>query len=290
MSTWEEYSSTGATASQVRHLIRAVVGLHATFKDEIWLWRGQADAAHGLVPAMHTRVLRSSEPQTEATVVRATKQLIQRARIAGIDVLDGVHLPDLALLAHLQHHGAATPLLDVSVDPLVALWMVAFADRHSPHARDDRPGYVFGIRRPPKSRWIDAFDSRRFAKVSQAGPSLHWFRAPDVSERLRIQRGSFLLAGFDTSKIGLTIDVGTSTPTGWLSKRIASLGAPGRPQKRETDVVAFKVAPSLKPVLREWLDERAGLTPEVVYPTPWHRPFLDEFCKSHGRLTRLALP
>src|SRR6266542_677990 len=35
--------------------------------------------------------------------------------------------------------------------------------------------------------------------------------------------------------------------------------------------------------LRRWLRERAGLTQEVIYPTPWHRPFLEEFCRAYGR-------
>lgn len=32
-------------------------------------------------------------------------------------------LPDLALLALLQHHRAATPLMDVTLDPIVGLYM-----------------------------------------------------------------------------------------------------------------------------------------------------------------------
>ena len=111
----------------------------------------------------------------------------------------------MALLAHLQHYGAATPLLDVSTDPLIALWMVAFANPADPAALDDRPGSLFVIRRPPRERWISALDARPYTTDQDAsgrtaptvaaslGDQVWWYRAPDVTERLRIQRGSGLL-------------------------------------------------------------------------------------------------
>src|SRR5439155_1336769 len=80
-------------------------------------------------PGMHSRV-RASMPRlalSEENVRWASAELIRVARANRLDRIEGLQLPDLALLAHLQHHGAATPLLDVTVDPLVALWMVAHA-------------------------------------------------------------------------------------------------------------------------------------------------------------------
>jgi hypothetical protein len=61
------------------------------------------------------------------------------------------------------------------------------------------------------------------------------------------------------------------------------LGKPGQPAKADSDVVAFRIRPALKPVLREWVSDRAGLSQQVIYPTPWHRPFLDQFCQAYGR-------
>jgi hypothetical protein len=113
-----------------RDALSAAMWLHATFADEIWLWRGQADGRYGIEPSIHSRVLAANDyPSTDLTVQRATVELIRVARKARLDRQGDTRLPDLALLAHLQHYGAATPLLDVTTDPLIALWMIAFAKR-----------------------------------------------------------------------------------------------------------------------------------------------------------------
>lgn len=290
MPSWESFPCPGGQpAAATRALLRAVMGLHSTYSDEIWLWRGQADAKHGLEPAIHTRLkMRGDASLSEANAVSATVQLLERARKAGLDELDGIRLPDLALLAHLQHHGAATPLMDVTVDPLVALWMVAFAGRAEPASLDDCGGLLFAIRRPPPKMWIDALDSRSIKSISDAvtQQGAVWYQAPDVSERLRIQRGSFVLAPLQVSlSPRATVSIGNLAPTkpGWLRRRIKRLGAAGGPELASSDVVVFKVNKALKSELRKWLGERAGLTPETVYPTPWHRPYLDEFCRAHRR-------
>lgn len=115
---------------KIRELLRAVFDLHAYYGSKsIWLWRGQADARHNLSPAMHTRILEQGLPLEDASVVQSTEQLLSDARAAGLDKHEGVRLPDMALLALLQHHGAATPLLDVSLDPLVALYMATVSPR-----------------------------------------------------------------------------------------------------------------------------------------------------------------
>src|SRR5690348_3834594 len=114
-----------ANAEQnARDVLSAAMWLHTTFKDEIWLWRGQARKVYGIEPGMHTRVLDASKefPRTETTVELATSNLLKTARSIALDRQGETVLPDLALLAHLQHYGAGTPLLDVSTDPLIALW------------------------------------------------------------------------------------------------------------------------------------------------------------------------
>lgn len=283
----------GDASTQVRRLVRAVFGLHSTFKDEVWLWRGEADAQHPLEPGMHTR-LRSSlnVPHTEASVVEASERLLGRAKAAALDRVDDVALPDLALLANLQHHGAATPLLDVTVDPLVALWMVANAAGDNVNGEDDRDGRLIAIRRPPPRRWLDAFDARAYVGAGSVSDGfttegVYWFRPPEISERLRIQRGSFLVgayndAGSDLTSLHLQVEPAPQDEN-WLADRIAQIGAQGRPRTAATDVAVFRVRASLKERVREWLEDRAGLSREVIYPTPWHRPHLEVFARTYGR-------
>lgn len=290
---WESWRPIGGSSDfQVRELLRAVMALHSTFSEEIWLWRGQSqwDFAN-LEPGMHSRVRNSPGLElNEKNVLWATNQLLDMTRSNGLDEVEGLRLPDLALLAHLQHHGAATPLLDVTVDPLVGLWMVAHASGTDPTADDDKDGALFGIRRPARARWLDPLESRPYWSETAgdiAGAlsiGVHWFKAPDISERLRIQRGSFLLGPL-TSKGNVTFPLTSysSAGAGWLRRRIAGLGQPGRPERPRTEVVVFRVGRGIKTSIRHWLQERAGLTQEVIYPTPWHRPFLEQFCRAYGR-------
>lgn len=297
--TWESWKPRGGPYSwQVRQLLRAVIGLHSTFTGEVWLWRGQSDSGFRLEPGMHSRVRNSAGLAiTEENVRWGTNQLLQLARENNLDMVEDLRLPDLALLAHLQHNGAGTPLLDVTVDPLVALWMVAHAGGPDPTAHDDREGSLFAIRRPEDESHLAPLDSRPYWKSDESdiadavAEGVRWYRSPDISERLRVQRGSFLigpLANDDEVSFPLRWDV--QDGEGWLARRIEGLGFPGRRVAARTDVAVFRVSATIKAEVRRWLEDRAGLKQEVVYPIPWHRPFLEEFCRTYGRHKPIDYP
>ncbi len=290
---YESWKPRGGPISwRVRELIRAVMGLHSTFSEEIWLWRGQSQTNHAaLEPGMHSRIRKTKILLADEMNVRwATAQLIAAARENDLDRIDGLRLPDLALLAHLQHHGAATPLLDVTVDPFVGLWMVVHASGNDPTADDGTDGVLFGIRRPEEPRWLVPLDSRPYWKegvsviATAIAEGVYWYRAPDISERLRIQRGSFLVGRLaKDDEVTFPLRWASDTDAEWLKKRIEGLGKPGKPVTASTEVIAILVPCAIKAEVRKWLRERAGLTQEVIYPTPWHRPFLEEFCRGYGR-------
>jgi len=281
------HQQTGPHEYRIRELLRAIWDLHAMYGQTTWLWRGQPNAAHNIVPGVHSRIV-PSERLDDAQVLACTQDLIDAAKRAALDVHEGVRLPDLALLAMLQHHGAATPLLDVSLDPLVALYMAVV----SSNAEDDlHDGALFAFRRPKTI--IPAFESSSFAKTYAALPAdqVVFYSAPDVSERLRIQRGHFLTgrvaAGFRT-----TLPLGIEDPSEglaniWVYRLMNRRGEVRRQPRLDqgTDVAVFRVTGNFKTRLRAWLEDRSGLTPAFVLPTAWHRPHLDAFCQSHGRKT-----
>jgi hypothetical protein len=60
------------------------------------------------------------------------------------------------------------------------------------------------------------------------------------------------------------------------------------PIKSRTDVFAIPVRGASKRYLRELLTTRCGLDIATVYPTPWHRPFVEDFGRSYSRLTPLS--
>lgn len=295
-----EWQPTSTNAElKAREVLSAAMWLHTTFKNHVWLWRGQARGDLGVEPGMHTRVLNSSVvPHNEAASANATTGLLKAARKMRLDRQDGNRLPDLALLANLQHHGAATPLLDVSTDPLIALWMVAFASASDPDALDDMPGSLFGIKRPPKERWIDPLDARPYTAQSSSNISdmladqVWWYRAPDVTERLRIQRGSFLVGPLarpvDRPNTTLPLELAAGH-TNAISNRLQKRGEASNATIGMVEIFRIVVPGSSKVYLRRLLEDRSGLSIETIYPTPWHRPFIAQFASTYGRGRLLSL-
>jgi hypothetical protein len=238
---------------------------------------------------MHTRVLRlPSARHTEDEVRAATADVLDAARNARLDEFDGATLPDVALLSHLQHHGAATPLLDVTVDPLVALWMAAHASVASPEGADGSTGYLFGLRKPANQ--IAIMDARPYSAISSAmsANEMYWYHSPDVSERLRIQRGSFVIGHLDTSTTSSrTIPLREGSSPDWLAERMKRMGMKNA-VKSQSDVFAIRIRGACKSYLRRLLAERCGLDMRAIYPTPWHRPFVEDFATSYARLADIT--
>jgi hypothetical protein len=277
--------SSGPDEYRVRELLRAVWDLHAMYGvDEPWLWRGQANTNFNLEPGMHTRVRRNAVLDDEH-VTKFTKGLVRAARTARLDRHEDTVLPDLALLALLQHHRAATPLLDVTLDPIVGLYMAVVSPDPADATKD---GVLFAIRKP--GREISDFDSQSFEEIyNSLDGKTALYSAPDVSERLRIQRGHFLLGSVSVTDsrvtIPLSLDAGSPQKDSWIWKRMKGRGVVGvKPAAATTDVAVFRITAKFKGALRRWLEERSGLTPDFIYPTPWHQPHLERFAATHSRV------
>lgn len=278
------HKRTGPDDYRIRELLRAVWDLHAMYgADDPWLWRGQANSSFNLEPGLHTRIKRHGALD-DAAVINFTDELLKAARSAKLDHHEGARLPDMALLALLQHHGAATPLLDVTLDPMVGLYMAVVSPEN---LDDDKDGALFAIRRPKES--IDDFDSRPFTNIyEELADRIVLYSAPDVSERLRIQRGHFLVGAVaDTDPrvtIPLTLEPQSPVDNSWIWRRMKSRRISGTVPPAATDIAVFRITAKFKPALRKWLEARSGLTADFIYPTPWHQPHLDRFAASHGRV------
>jgi hypothetical protein len=119
-----------------------------------------------------------------------------------------------------------------------------------------------------------------------------WYQAPDVTERLRIQRGSFLLGPLShpNRRSGATIPLELGDPSNnWLKARMEKRGRPSNTARSDSDAFGIVVRGSTKKFLRSLLEDRSGLSVESVYPTPWNRPFIGQFAEGYGRSRALGL-
>ena len=92
----------------------------------VFAFRGQEDGSWELESSAERRLKRSpsvSEKSIDEVFIRYHEELILACRRNRFDRRrDGEQLPDLELLADLQHHRAATCLIDFTRSALVALW------------------------------------------------------------------------------------------------------------------------------------------------------------------------
>ena len=162
-------------------------------------WRGQADIAWPLHSTALRRLRADQEAASWGTIPRTTDdpdenlvaeyetRLMELARSAGHGYRAERRLSDLELLALLQHHGAATRLLDWTANVLVALW---FACRGEP----DNFGAVYGV--SLENVWRLATEqhrSRSFAQLLEdAEERMTYFQPPPLTPRIPAQAGFFL--------------------------------------------------------------------------------------------------
>lgn len=87
-------------------------------------WRGQSNINWRIDSAAYRRLI-FTEPKKERfdfNLKNYECDLLERATHKGYRIYNGRELSDFELLARLQHHGAATRLVDFSRNALVAIW------------------------------------------------------------------------------------------------------------------------------------------------------------------------
>ncbi len=161
-----------------------------------YVWRGQADAAWKLESSLQ-RHLRTNGLADTIPLEKAERALIEQARNWGLGTMGASHIPDLQLLAQMQHHGVPTRLIDVSRDPFTALW---FACSDLP----DRDGILFAVdaeysketHERPWGTWDDVGDPLRNAlkRILEMADTHPVVLVPTIRDaRMTAQQGAFLI-------------------------------------------------------------------------------------------------
>lgn len=89
----------------------------------VHMWRGQSDIDWRIDHSAYRRLKNSNKNKiTERDLIHYEKNLLKQATHKGYRFQEGRILTDFELLAKLQHHGAATRLLDFTRNALIAVW------------------------------------------------------------------------------------------------------------------------------------------------------------------------
>jgi FRG domain len=241
------------------------------------VWRGARRAEWGLMSSLY-RVLFQlrGEPPTEDDLNAAEDRTLTLARKDWrFD-----DRPALELLAHLQHYGAPTRLLDVSLNPLIALWF----------AVEERPGddevdariFAFVTNSRPVAlnpRWGGRYlrwhrfedDEARRAQNWGTGRRRRIWRPPAYFERISAQNAAFLLDGAPLDAPAPA----ESEPREYVSieqlKRVSSINLRFSRVERDdlppeaAPVFTLRIAAEAKPEIRDQLERRFGYRASSIY-------------------------
>jgi hypothetical protein len=232
------------------------------------VWRGVSDVAWPIDSSLFRRLTanRKTGLVDEAAMLSAEQALLEDARRYRFDRRDGFELTDLELLAVLQHHGAGTRLVDVSLNAMVGLWF-AVEDSESDHI----DGAVFAIdvtdRRLPVSKHGD-----RIGDLVTKDALWVW-RPPPMEERIKAQQGAFIFSAVPVTVSGqtsLNLELKKYDP----GRLFAASPKAGRYPKRP--VVVFRIPAASKGNIRNFLKTYLGLTRETMFPD------LPGFAQSRG--------
>ena len=164
----------------------------------IYMWRGHADERWRIDSAAFRRLSTKNSRPSESDVVHYEKRLLSEATHRGFRRYEGAELSDFELLARLQHHGAATRLIDTTRNALVGLY---FACAEYPRL----PGILFGMHcwhlgggegTPLKDQY-----EPRMASLHKYDHPQTW-EPPVVSPRVYAQHSQFVYSTIKDSTYG----------------------------------------------------------------------------------------
>ncbi len=197
----------GHKVISVDELTRAISRIGTLQAGRRYVWRGVTDSRWRVRSSLIRALCDENDSDelgiTEVCVRERERALLREARSWGFGVDSGSLVDDLHLLPRLQHHGVPTRLLDVTSNPMTALW---FACQRATGTRD-ASGVLFAIdvtdleqleslQAPDGTfgSWEDslAWPLRRVLKQSE-DDSLPFLVRPSVPDpRMQAQEGPFI--------------------------------------------------------------------------------------------------
>lgn len=174
------------------------------FTDGQYLFRGVSNDSYKIEASVCRRLPKENRGDP-LKLLNVTQELIARARSLGHDRNEGHPRSDLELLAHLQHYGAATCLIDFTRDVMVALWMACQqSTMEKDKSKKTTKGKVVAVRSDHPSQFRNVSDGERncanieyFFKEEKRGYPLYQWQPNYLNNRIIAQESVFIFGGAD---------------------------------------------------------------------------------------------
>lgn len=171
---------------------------HSSKRTNVYMWRGQGNVDWPIHSAAFRRLKVTHRVISERRMRLYELELLRKARHKGYGYEEGRRLADFEVLAKLQHHGAATRLIDFSRNMLVALWFACQSER-------GKPGLLFGIHSDSIKGQEGEAEERSYDQIFVEGQSekgATTWEPPAVTKRIAAQSAQFMYSVVSDSPMG----------------------------------------------------------------------------------------
>ena len=152
------------------------------------MWRGQSNIEWPIHSSAFRKLLLSHRMPKERDLQFYELDLLKHATHRGYRRHDGRDLTDMELLAKLQHHGAATRLVDATRNAFVALWFAISAD-------EDKTGILLGAHTSHLAGYEGEPEERKYEEIIKEcvdNKNTFTWEPTSVTNRVAAQHSQFL--------------------------------------------------------------------------------------------------
>jgi tetratricopeptide (TPR) repeat protein len=210
--------------SSLANYINAITAIKGMYRNV--LFRGQANAKWKLESSAYRELLKHEEHPTPKMLEEHHHGLLRKVSTLNDtdNMRDVKELGEFALLAHLQHLGAKTSLLDFTSNPLVALWFACMPQETKKKKQAD--GCVYCVRCSGASGNVIPLNGEKsIEQLFVLDDSIHMLTPINTNRRIPAQQSVFLFrtSGYIDDDRQIAIQIAA----GFKKKLLESLSAFG---------------------------------------------------------------
>lgn len=274
----------GIQVNTPHQLFRIISHIALLAQERTYAWRGQNDASWDLSASLYREIRNEGGEVTEEQVRKREREILEEAHRWGLGRDLGPSATDMHVLAVLQHHGVPTRLIDVTANPMTALWFATEEHRPDKDGNVRRSAGVLFAIDVTKTEWYETFQHGEPTSGHMSNPlgalyeqalkksedDKQMFRAfpalPD--ERMKAQEGFFLGSAVPKRHnapgvLGLN-PIGPAPGAEKLRKLLSAEKGPGRPAS--LPFCAIVIPAAIKDKLRDPLKRTYNRRRRVLFP------------------------